>query len=90
MLYRICTEDKNIDQLHALVSKSFDGFTSYVATGYWKGVSEQARIIEIVAQGNKRQCGAFESIRALCYAIKELNSQECVLLQAIENQDYFI
>ena len=85
MLYRIFTEDKNTEALHDLISKRFDGFTSYTALGYWKGIAEASRVIEIIDLLNIQA-----NVRALCYEIKQLNNQESVLFQTLENEHEFI
>ena len=85
MLYRIFTEDMNRNKLHRLVGQYFDGFTSFVAQGFGKGVQEPSRVIEIVAERDD-----ILAIKTLCHEIKRLNDQESVLLQAIELKSCFI
>ena len=47
IIYCIRTEDR--PNLAALVGELFDGFTIYTGIGYWRGVSEGAACIEIIA-----------------------------------------
>lgn len=83
MLYRIFTEDKNRKTIIKLTSRLFDGFTVFQTVGYWKGTPERSLTIEIV--GAKRQ-----DVRDLARAIKQINKQEAVLVQAIESTSTLI
>ena len=51
LVYRIYTERKNLPELQALVAGYFDGYTLIWATGVWRGLREQAVIVEIVTEG---------------------------------------
>lgn len=83
MLYRILTENKNRKVILDLTSKKFDGFTTYKAQGFWKGVSERSLIIEIVTNDE------FE-IKELCKEIRDYNKQECILLESFNTNVTFI
>ena len=73
--YRIYTEDTNITQIRAIVSKGFPGYTLLRGTGLWNHVAEPCLVIEIITTGNK-----LEGIRQICKDINTLNKQECCLL----------
>lgn len=78
--FRIYTEDKNRDKIEELLAIAFDGFTVIRTKGFWKGVPENAIVIEVFTRDTKL-------IRALCGAIKRCNKQEAVGL-TIENVDF--
>ena len=79
-LYRIITEDRNYIRVKELVSSYFDGFTIYKANGVYSGDNEPALIIEIDTL-DKTCCS---TILRIVKEIKDMNNQECVLLQVIE------
>ncbi len=88
ILARICTELKNKEAVLKLVSEYFDGFTAIEATGMWKGVVEASLIIEIVCLDditvNKKSEYSFHSkLVNLARDIRELNGQECVMIQLL-------
>lgn len=78
--FRIYTEDVNEARTAELLKVSFDGFTVIRTTGFWKGVPENAIIIEIFTDNETL-------IRALCEAIKKNNKQEAVGL-TVEPVDF--
>lgn len=75
--FRIYTENKNPERLKELVSICFDGFTVIRTKGFWKGVPENALLIEIYTDNA-------ELIRALAGAIKKNNKQENVLVTSVD------
>ncbi len=85
MLYRILTENKNLDNVKKLAAAHFDGFTIYKAVGYWKGNEEESLVIEIWAQEKDEAM-----VRALAEKIKVINSQESVLIQELSGTGYFV
>ena len=80
ILYRIITEDKNRAPLLDLVNKCLttQGFTAYLATGYWAKSKENSIIIEI-----SRQTPIPATIKSIASKIAELNDQQAVLVQTI-------
>jgi len=79
MLYRVITEDKDRTNIESWVGVFFEGFTIYPATGYWKGKRENSLVIEIDAFPDDPQL-----VYRLAYALKYINHQEAVLVQAFE------
>lgn len=86
MLYRIITEDcGNTIAVLDKVKKHFQCFTIYNARGFWDEKLELSLIIEL------DDCGAPEvgdygfkyRVDSVAYAIKNLNNQDSVLVQAI-------
>lgn len=71
MTYRLYTEDKG--NLPEITSQYFDSFTLFDATGYWKGVEERTKVIE-VSTGDRAR------VYELARTIKDLNKQESVLI----------
>ena len=88
MLYRLYTEDINQDRIIEIVSSHFEGFTLLSGQGYWKGETriyqEQSVIIEIVSDCK------LDQIVKLAELIKIENSQESVLIQAIDNSQFYV
>ncbi len=80
MLYRILTENKNNAEITSIVDKYFEGFTILTGIGYWHGIPENSLIIEIYSDAF---C-AKNNINEIAEQIKELNSQEAVLVQEIK------
>lgn len=76
-VFRIYTENKNENKLKELISICFDGFTVIRTKGFWKGVPENALLIEIYTENA-------ELIRALAGAIKKNNKQEAVLVTSAD------
>lgn len=74
-IYKIYTEDKNINKVKNIISGFFAGFTIYKGNGYWQGINEKSLIIEI--NGSKKD---FKKIKTISEKIKKTNKQEAVLL----------
>ena len=83
MLYRILTERKNTKQVEGIVSKYFTGYTILKADGYWKRERENSLIIEIDTNGGGNPKTNKVKLNAIADAIKRLNQQQAVLIQAI-------
>ena len=89
MLARICTENKNYQDIVELVGKYFDGATIIKADGLWQGKVEHSLVIEIVIQSpieGKAVIAAYDmrDLGKLVHKIKKLNKQDAVLVQYIE------
>lgn len=83
MLYRICTENTNYDEILKIIYGYFDGFTVLTGTGYWKGGKEHCLIIEITTDN-------VNAIEKVAYAIKKANKQESVLIETIPCECKFL
>ena len=86
MLYRIFTEDvkENHQVLTEIIGEFYEGFTILKGQGFWRLQPEDSLVIEVVTVDEDAK------ITALANAIKEANSQECVLVQKIENHQWFV
>lgn len=86
MLYRIFTEDieANHDAIMEQIALRYDGFTIVKADGYWRLQPEKSLVIEIVTIDED------EKVKNLAKAIKVVNNQEAVLVQKIENHQWFV
>lgn len=85
MIYRILTENKQRRKLMQLVGLYYKGFTVIEATGYWRGESEKALIIEIAEDGSREA-----AIMDLATKIARLNDQEAVLIQRFNSHHTFL
>jgi hypothetical protein len=83
-LYRIFTEDKNQQDIEAIIARRFPGFTIYKADGYWRLQKEHTLIIEIIAEDIEAQ------LQDIATDIKLANSQEAVLVQKMENNQWLL
>ena len=86
MLYRIFTEDipENHDAILEQIASQYEGFTVIKGDGFWRLQPEKSLIIEVVTIDEDAK------ITALANAIKEANAQEAVLVQKIENSQWFV
>ena len=83
-MYRILTERKNVDTIKKMIlAPRFNSYTLINATGYWLGISEDSLVIEIDTSEEER-------VYATAKDIRELNSQEAVLVQRIESHSELI
>jgi hypothetical protein len=82
-MYRILTEDVNRDGIFALLDSRFDGYTVTPSLGVWKGKHEASLAIDLV---NVERIDVYNAAEA----IKELNSQDAVLVVEFTAQSIFI
>lgn len=81
MLYRILTEHKasTIKKLCSIVAGRFKSFTVIYGDGYWRGNPEKTVIFEIDSECDTGL------VRNLAADIREVNQQECVMVQVVSN-----
>ena len=77
---------ENKEQLNKIiifVSSLFEGFSIYKTLGYWKGLKESSRIIEIISENSYYN---IESIlfKQISIYIKQIANQESVLITTKE------
>lgn len=82
-MYRILTENKNVDQVQRMLCGLGLDFTVYFGEGAWQGQRESSVMIEL---DNTTRDLAERAARL----IKQLNSQDAVLLQEIPVLSRFI
>ena len=82
-MFRILTENKNVDQVKMELVRLGLDYTVYRAEGTWQGQQEDSLMIEL---DNITK----ESAENAARLIKQLNSQEAVLLQEIPVVSQFI
>jgi hypothetical protein len=71
-IHRLYTEQKNKRLITRLLKEHFESFTLQPVTGYYRGNSEKAIVVEIV--------GATPSaIRKVAEQIKKMNGQKSIL-----------
>ena len=91
MLYRIYTENKNREQVEAIVARRFSGFTISAATGYWQGQREDSLVIEVIPPESLRYPElAGNNIQGIAEDIQALNQQESVLIQQVECESWLV
>ena len=83
MLYRILTENKNLDRVEKILRKDFEGFTILKAEGHWKLQKENTLVIEI-------ETTDLEKINKVARDIKVANHQEAVMVQKIKNNAWLV
>lgn len=82
-LYRIYTENKNLEAVLEIANFALEGYTVLQGTGYWKGKPEPCLVIEWVGSDPFR-------ITGVAAAIKTRNQQETVLLTCQDIQESFV
>ncbi len=75
-MYRILTEEKNVDQLKAMLTGLGLDFSVFSGQGTWHGQEENSLAIELDNIPRHRA-------EAAARIIKSMNKQEAVLLQEI-------
>lgn len=79
-LYRVCTKNKNYQDILNYLDKHFpDGYTIINANGAWQGVREKSLIIEIADVTVTKP-----HIDHLCYFLKKHNNQQAVMIQILD------
>ena len=84
MLYRIFTEDKNQPTIEQIVTEFYPGFTLVKGEGFWRLQKENSLIIEIVTEDEDAK------ISEIAQRIKAANQQQAVLVQKIQNHQWFV
>ena len=72
-MYRICTEDKNREAIHAILDSHVEGYAVLPGVGSWKGQREKSLTIDLIGP-------SLETARQIAEEIKAANQQEAVLL----------
>lgn len=84
-LYRICTENKNYQDVCQYLDEHFpDGYTIINANGAWQGVREKSLVIEITGTWQNISI----KIEKLAYWLKKYNNQQAILVQVIDIDDW--
>ena len=83
-LYRIYTENKNLEGIKKILNRAFESYTLLEGVGVWKGTEEKSLIIEVLSRINK---GYFEIVAD---DIKTLNNQQAVLVTVSEIESKLI
>lgn len=82
-LYRVCTENKNYNDILDYLDKHFpDGYTVIHANGAWQSKREKSLVIEIVGT---QQAPKIESF---AYWLRKQNKQQAVMVQAINIENW--
>lgn len=84
MLYRIFTENKNQKEIEQVINKYYEGYTLIKGEGFWRLQKENSLIIEIVTED------ADAKISAIATDIKSINKQDTVLVQKIQNHQWYV
>ncbi len=84
MIYRIYTEDLKRQEVLAIITKYYQGFTIFEATGFWKLKEEKTIVIEIISKDSAI------NIKQICEELKTLNEQESVLVVKVHSESSFI
>lgn len=83
VLYRILTEQKNIDQIKSLLRSYGLDYTLFYGEGAWQGNPENSMAIELA---NLPRVLA----ESVSITIKQMNGQEAILLQEIPTRNIFL
>ena len=89
MIYRICTENKNQQEIRQWCNLYFKCYSMREGIGAWNGEVEQSLTIEIDDIGQP-QPQLENHVLMVAHAIKALNRQEAVLIQRIRSDSELI
>lgn len=78
------TKTLETQNICAIVSEHFEGFTTEQVTGYWRGQKEDTLKVEIVTDSSDSK------IVALCKELRVKLSQEAIMLEIVESNVAFI
>ena len=84
MLYRLFTEDMNQEEIEKIVAQFYPGFTIFKADGFWRLQKEGSLVVEIVTEDEDAK------ISEIAKQIKNANAQQSVLVQKIENHQWYV
>jgi len=79
-LYRIYTENKNLEGIKMILNRAFESYTLLEGIGVWKGTEENSLIIEVLSAIPPAY------FKIVAEDIKELNKQEAALLTVQETE----
>jgi len=79
-LYRIYTENKNLEGIKMILNRAFESYTLLEGIGVWKGTEEKSLIIEVLSATPPAY------FKIVAEDIKELNKQEAALLTVQETE----
>ena len=86
-LYRVCTQNLNYPNILDYLDKHFpDGYTIINANGAWQGVREKSLVIEVVGNIDTHN----DAVEKFGYWLKKYNSQQAVLVQVINVDNWLI
>lgn len=85
LLYRIFTENVDIDRIETIAKVSFDGYSIYETRGYWMGDSENSVCVEVLYANPtfQEKNRAQQQVETFIRVIKDLNRQKSVLYQKL-------
>ena len=83
-LYRIYTENKNLDGIKDILNRNFKAYTIFFGVGVWEGIEEKNLTIEIIGEN-------FDiAVEVTAGTIKIFNNQQAVLLAVSEIESKLI
>lgn len=85
MQYNIYTEDLKPKTVQKTISKYYEAFTIQKNIGFWNGIKENSILISIVVDTIQDK-----KIKKLAAELKNILSQEAVLVQRIENNNWLV
>ena len=86
-VYRIYTEATEVIRIMNYVGEYYDGFTTFVGTGYWRGRRETCLVIEIICHGHSE-----DRVKVLKIAswLKSTFNQESVAITRTQAMVFFV
>ena len=83
-LYRIYTENKNLEGIKEILNRAFQSYTLLEGVGIWRGVQEKCLVVEILNDITPAY------LEIVATDIKFLNKQEAILLTVSEIESKLI
>jgi len=91
MIFRICTEAKNVKQILRLAGTYFQsGYTLFQGLGAWDGKEEKSLCIEIAVMSASDTLRVKSKVKHLARDIKRVNQQDAVLIEEIPSANLLI
>lgn len=83
MIFRLYTENKNLDEIIRSTALRFNGFTVFKGIGYWQGQAELSVCLEIVETDHNKVMDTELVVHSLAETIRAANGQDAVLVVSI-------
>lgn len=83
MVYRIYTENVNLDKIVQFASNRFKGFSIFKCMGFFEGIAENCVCIEVVETDRNKVFDTELVVHSLAETIRAENGQQAVLVVSI-------
>ena len=78
------THELEVDKIEQIVSKYFDGFSTFEIVGYWKGNKERTLKVEVVTEVDTT------IVAKVAKDLKEQLQQDAIMVEVLDSNTMFI